>query len=206
MKPVIVCALFLVALTSSALAGDEHVASSSPAIVAPAANSGEQRSAPLTAKVLTAESANLLLAPAVSTSIVMPENAMPVPPASLLPIAPSAIISVKTQPQTHRFFDTTNYLALSSVAVGLTADALSTQKGLSLPGFYEMNPVARPFVKTRAGAAVYSAGSFGLLAGGMYIAHRTNHHKLERILPFAAAGWEGLLSFRNYHVISHHTR
>jgi hypothetical protein len=137
---------------------------------------------------LTAESANLLLAPAVSTSIVMPENAMPVPPASLLPIAPSAIISVKTQPQTHRFFDTTNYLALSSVAVGLTADALSTQKGLSLPGFYEMNPVARPFVKTRAGAAVYSAG------------------KLERILPFAAAGWEGLLSFRNYHVISHHTR
>jgi hypothetical protein len=36
----------------------------------------------------------------------------------------------------------------------------------------------------------------------MYVAHRTRHHKLERILPFAIAGWEGLLSARNYHVIA----
>lgn len=69
-----------------------------------------------------------------------------------------------------------------------------------------MNPIARPFVQTRSGAAIYSAGSFGLLATGMYVAHKTNHHKLERILPFAVGGWEGLLSFRNYHVIAQHAR
>jgi hypothetical protein len=88
------------------------------------------------------------------------------------------------------------------MAASLSADALSTQKGLAYPGFHEMNPIARPFVQTRSGAAVYSAGSFALLAGGMYVAHKTRHHKLERILPFAVAGWEGLLSFRNYRVIA----
>ena len=116
------------------------------------------------------------------------------------------MITLKARPTPHRFFDVTNSFALASVAAGLTADALSTQKGLSYPGFYEMNPLARPFVNSRAGAAAYSAGSFGLLAGAMYLAHRTNHHKLERILPFAVGGWEGLLSMRNYHVIAAGTR
>jgi hypothetical protein len=124
-----------------------------------------------------------------------------------LPAAPSAVVILKKkQPETHRFLDTTNTLAIGSMAAGLSADALSTQKGLALPGFYEMNPIARPFVGSRAGAAAYSAGSFGLLTGAMYVAHKKGHHRLERILPFATAGWEGLLSFRNYHVIAQHTR
>jgi len=127
-------------------------------------------------------------------------------PLDALPAAPSAVITLKAPSTTHRFIDTRNLFALGSLAAGLTADALSTQKGLSYPGFYEMNPLARPFVKSRSGAAIYSAGSFGLLAGGMYLAHRTRHHKLERILPFAVGGWEGLLSLRNYHVISQRTR
>lgn len=122
------------------------------------------------------------------------------------PAPPAAIIIRKAQPTAHGFFDRTNTLALGSLAVGLTADALSTQKGLAYPGFYEMNPLARPFVNSRAGAAAYSAASFGLLAGGMYVAHRTRHHKLERIVPFAVAGWEGWLSARNYHVISQRAR
>jgi len=116
------------------------------------------------------------------------------------------MIKLKPRPAPHRFFDTTNTLALSFLAAGLTADALSTQKGLSYPRFYEMNPLARPFVNSRAGAAAYSAGSFGLLAGAMYVAHHRGHHKLERLLPFAVAGWEGLLSARNYHVIAARTR
>jgi hypothetical protein len=123
------------------------------------------------------------------------------------PVAPpAAMIKLKRPPAPHGFFDATNTLALGSLAAGLTADALSTQKGLAYPGFYEMNPLARPFVSSRAGAAAYSAGSFALLAGGMYVAHRKGHHKLERILPFAVAGWEGWLSARNYHVIAVGTR
>ena len=123
---------------------------------------------------------------------------------SALPSAPDAIITLKTPPRTHKFFDARNSMGLASLAVTLSADALSTQTGLAYPGFHEMNPIARPFVKTRPGAAVYSAGSFALLAGTMYVAHKTQHHRLERILPFAVAGWEGLLSFRNYRVIAAH--
>lgn len=95
-----------------------------------------------------------------------------------------------------------NFAGLAALGAGLTADALSTQKGLGLPGFHEMNPIARPFVQSRAGAAVYNAGSFALIGSGMYLAHKGNHHKVERILPFAMAAWEGFLGFRNYHEIS----
>jgi len=58
------------------------------------------------------------------------------------------------------------------MAATLSADALSTQRGLAYPGFREMNPIARPFVQTRAGGAIYTAGSFAVLAGGMYVAHK----------------------------------
>jgi hypothetical protein len=115
---------------------------------------------------------------------------------------PAALIKLKTPPRTHSFFDARNQLGFATLGASLTADALSTQKGLAYPGFVEMNPIARPFVQSRAGAAVYNAGSFGLMAGLMYWAHKKEHHKLERILPMAVGSWEGLLSARNYHVIA----
>ncbi|HEX3587754.1 MAG TPA: hypothetical protein VH024_17275 [Candidatus Angelobacter sp.] len=123
-------------------------------------------------------------------------------PINALLAPPAALIKLKQQPRTHSFFDSRNTLGLASLGASLTADALSTQKGLAYPGFHEMNPIARPFVQTRLGAAAYNAGSFGLMAGMMYWAHKKEHHKLERILPFAVGGWEGLLSFRNYRVIA----
>jgi hypothetical protein len=119
---------------------------------------------------------------------------------------PAALIRLKTPPHTHNFFDARNTLGLATLGASLTADALSTQKGLAYPGFVEMNPIARPFVQSRMGAAAYNAGSFGLMAGLMYWAHKTEHHKLERILPFAIGSWEGLLSARNYRVIANRAR
>lgn len=141
-----------------------------------------------------------LITPALMTPALMTPTL--VTPTLVTPI----MIKPKLRAERHKLFDFKNTLALSAVAASLTADALSTQKGLAYPGFYEMNPIARPFVQTRAGAAAYSAASFGLIAGTMYIAHKTHHHKLERILPFVTAGWEGLLSARNYHVIAAHGR
>jgi hypothetical protein len=119
---------------------------------------------------------------------------------------PVALIKLKTPPRTHSFFDSRNRLGLATLGASLTADALSTQKGLAYPGFVEMNPIARAFVQSRMGAAAYNAGSFGLMAGLMYWAHKKEHHKLERILPFAIGSWEGLLSARNYHMIANRTR
>jgi hypothetical protein len=40
----------------------------------------------------------------------------------------------------------------------------------------------------------------------MHVAHRTQRHKLERILPFAVAGWEGWLSIRHDHVTAARTK
>lgn len=103
----------------------------------------------------------------------------------------------------HRFLDLKNTLAISSFAAALTGDSLSTQKGLGQAGYREINPVARPFVQSRAGAIIYSTGSFALVTGGMYLAHKTGHHKLERIVPFGLAAWEGFMTARNYYLISH---
>ena len=116
------------------------------------------------------------------------------------PVRPAIVISEAKRE--HRFFDVRNSLALSSFGLFLAGDSLSTQKGLSR-GFKEINPFARPFVDSRAGAAVYSTGSFALVAGGMYLAHKTGHHKLEWITPFGMAAWEGFMMFRNFSVMSH---
>jgi hypothetical protein len=127
-------------------------------------------------------------------------------PIDALLVPPTAVIKLKPQPTTHSFFDARNRLGFATLGASLTADALSTQKGLAYPGFHEMNPIARPFVQTRVGAAAYNAGSFGLMAGMMYWAHKKEHHKLERFLPLAVGGWEGLLSFRNYRAIANRPR
>jgi hypothetical protein len=150
--------------------------------------------------------------PAVSTASVFapPFDAILTPSAPIRTFTPmpvfapmaSAFVVLKTPPPTHKFFDVRDNLGLSALASSLLADALSTQKGLAYPGFHEMNPIARPFVQTRTGAAGYTAGSFALLAGAMYAAHKTHHHKLEHILPFAVASWETALSARNYHLIA----
>jgi hypothetical protein len=174
-KLAMVCAL-LMATSTFAAATDDRESKATPALVAASA----PVSAPTTVSITSASPA--------------PMNMLPSPPAAII---------LKTKPKPHSFFDARNSFGLASMAAALSADALSTQKGLAYPGFHEMNPIARPFVQTRSGAAAYSAGSFALLAGGMYVAHKTRHHKLERILPFAVAGWEGLLSFRNYRVIAH---
>jgi len=130
-------------------------------------------------------------------------NASPVTAAAFMP-ATNAFVVLKNPVPPHKFFDVRNSLGVSVMASSLIADALSTQKALAYPGFREMNPLARPFVQTRSGAAVYSAGSFAVLTGAMFAAHKTNHHKFEHVFPFAVAGWEAALSARNYHVIAGH--
>jgi hypothetical protein len=198
-KFIFTCAMVFALSGLSAFAADER-APSSAATSAPAANSVPV--SPL-GPALTASSnlpGTLPAAPApVDSLMTSPASAAISTSAALAP--PTAIVKLKA-PSTHRFFDVHNSLGLAFVGASLTADALSTQKGLAYPGFREMNPIARPFVQSRLGAAAYNAGSFGLFTGLMYVAHKTQHHKLEHILPFAFGGWEGLLSARNYHVIA----
>ena len=227
MRQAIACAMLLAFFAPSASATDERGPRSSPA---PASSSRSDSAAtdtvalnaPPAAKAdalaiaLPEAPATTAIAPGVApaASATIADPALPNDLAlntSLAPIhallaPPTAFIKLKQPPRTHSFFDARNSLGFTALAASLTADALSTQKGLAYPGFHEMNPIARPFVQSRVGAAAYNAGSFGLLTGLMYVAHKTQHHKLERILPFAVGGWEGLLSARNYRVIANRAR
>ena len=187
MKSVIGSILCCAAFSLSAAAADKN---------APARTASDSVPQAPTAISVPVASASLVLPPVLDTAFPLAPLAMPAAP----------VVLVKpTRDVQHKFFDLQNSFGLSALAAGLTADALSTQKGLGLPGFHEMNPIARPFVQSRAGAAMYSAASFAFMSGSMYLAHKTHHHKLERVLPFAIAGWEGFLAVRNYHLISSST-
>ena len=148
-----------------------------------------------------AENSTRVIASSTSDKTLTPAQPLVAEPATVQPVVAAAMVKLKPE-QPHRFVDITNSCAFASLAASLTADALSTQRGLAYPNFHEMNPIARPFVQTRTGAAFYTAGSFAFLTGGMYLAHKTNHHKLEKITPFVISGWEAFLAARNYHLIS----
>jgi hypothetical protein len=153
-----------------------------------------------------AENNTRMIAASTSGKSLPPVQPLASEPAAAEPVVAAAIVKLKPEKlkpeQPHRFIDRTNSLAFAALAGSLTADALSTQRGLAYARFHEMNPIARPFVQTRTGAAFYSAGSFAFMTGGMYLAHKTNHHKLEKITPFVISGWEAFLAARNYHLIS----
>jgi hypothetical protein len=115
-----------------------------------------------------------------------------------LPESPVPIRVTVPRESKHNFFDFKNSVAIASFGASLAGDALSTQNVLAYPTYKEMNPLARPFVQSRTGQTVYSAGGLGLMMGGMYWAHKTNHHKLERILPLALTGVESFWTVWNY--------
>src|ERR1700743_2672929 len=135
------------------------------------------------APTVTIASASVPALPPITAALLpaAPIPVMPMPPVEFMPAAAEGFVILKKQPPVHKFFDVRNSLGLTAMASSLIADAVSTQKGLAYPGFHEMNPIARPFVQSRAGAAAYSAGSFALLSGIAYTAHKTGHHKLEQI-------------------------
>src|SRR5438552_4682088 len=81
---------------------------------------------------------------------------------------------VPDAPSTRRFWSAENKIDLSIFAVQLTADAITTQRGLS-EGFREVNPLIRPLVtRGMAGQATASALSFDAGLGTVYLLHVTD--------------------------------
>jgi hypothetical protein len=93
----------------------------------------------------------------------------------------------------HSFTDRTNLALLGATAGALAMDGYVTRDGLS-QGFrchcHESNPIARPFVQSDSGAALYFAGSFIAEVGAMRLAHVLGHHKIERMIPVIVGGME----------------
>jgi len=103
-----------------------------------------------------------------------------------LPNAPS---------QQHRFWTVENKVNVSLLAGLITADAITTQRGLN-QGLREANPIMRPFVtRGAAGEAAGSALGFGAGVGVGYLLHRTHHYKAERIaMRMIVAGESGFVA------------
>jgi hypothetical protein len=96
----------------------------------------------------------------------------------------------------HGFFDKKNVTFIAVSAAAISADGLTTRQN-NADGFGEINPLASPFVHSNGKAALYFGGSQAAVIGGMYLLHRTHHHKLERILPLAVTGVEGFWTIHN---------
>ena len=111
----------------------------------------------------------------------------PVPAVTTAAVARPATISIG---ETHRFWDRQNTIIFAAVAATSTADFFVTRHNLQKGG-QELNPVTRMFGKSDAGLAANFAGETAGVIGLGYFFHKTNHHKLERMVPMANIGMSG---------------
>ncbi|MGO9325496.1 MAG: hypothetical protein ACLP07_13125 [Terracidiphilus sp.] len=81
--------------------------------------------------------------------------------------------------------------------LGQASDAISTQR-FRKRGFEEQDPLAKPFVDQgwpgQIGlAAIDNAAQLSV----MFFLHRTNHHRVERLVPITFGVASGVMGYRN---------
>jgi hypothetical protein len=114
-------------------------------------------------------------------------------PASELPAAP---------PPQHRFWDRTNILLFSGVAVFRGLDYASTRNFQARGRGEALIP--DDVVNNSAGFAALEAAGAATSVGISYIFHRTGHHKMERWMSIGHIGVTGFGVAWNYSLKSHH--
>ena len=102
----------------------------------------------------------------------------------------------------HRFWDRTNVLLFSGVAVFRGLDYAST-RNFQARGRDEIL-LPDDVVNNSAGFAGLEAAATATSVGISYIFHRTGHHKLERWLSIGHIGVTGFGVARNYALKSRH--
>ena len=102
----------------------------------------------------------------------------------------------------HRFFDRTNILLFSGVAVFRGLDYAST-RNMQARGREEIL-LPDDVVNNSAGFASLEAAGAATSVGISYIFHRTGHHKLERWLSIGHISVTGFGVARNYDLKSKH--
>lgn len=110
----------------------------------------------------------------------------------------SSLSSMPDAPSQHRFWTFETKMNTGIFAGLVAADAISTQRGLA-NGFREANPIMRPFVtRGTVGQAAGSALGFGAGLGTVYLLHKTNHHKAERIAMRLMIGVQSVVVANNF--------
>ncbi|HZU34162.1 MAG TPA: hypothetical protein VFB79_23840 [Candidatus Angelobacter sp.] len=109
----------------------------------------------------------------------------------------SSAQALEDAPTPHKFLDKTNSFTLAAAAVSIGMDGLSTQE-FQRWGHPELNPIAKPFVRTRLGDGLYFGASYATVVGLTYAAHRRGWHRVERWIPVAVTVTESAWVIRNY--------
>ena len=100
----------------------------------------------------------------------------------------------------HRFGDAPNLFLLTVNVLAVTADAITTQRGLT-QGDREGDPFARPLVKYGwSGEISAMALEIGAETLGMYGLHRLGQHRVERLVPVSLAVVHGIFAYNNTNV------
>ena len=106
----------------------------------------------------------------------------------------------------HKFLDTKNIVLTGLETTALTLDGISTRRTLAtVPGTYEADPVARPFVDRGwpgqiAGGALFIGADVGL----RNFLHRKGHHRVERWLPLILTVDGTIGAVDNFHQLASH--
>lgn len=113
----------------------------------------------------------------------------PLPDAPTAPVEPVPVI-VMPRPRAeapHKFWDNQNRVLFAAVAVSSTADFFVTRANLQNGG-QELNPLVRVFGRSTSGLALNFAGETAGVVSLSYFLHKTNHHRLERIVSIVNVG------------------
>lgn len=99
----------------------------------------------------------------------------------------------------HAFFDRTNLALFSADALVRSLDAQSTRKVLTDPCKCFVETSLPPeIVQSTPRMYGYSIGVAAAVMGGAYLAHRTHHHRIERLIPMLDIVYDGRLAINNY--------
>src|SRR5215831_716986 len=118
-------------------------------------------------------------------------------------VAPSALPQAP-EASPHRFWDRTNVLLFSGVAVFRGLDYASTRNFMARGRTEVLLP--DDVVNNSAGFASLEAAATATSVGISYLFHRTRHHKLERWLSIGHISVTGFGDVRNYSLESKHPR
>jgi hypothetical protein len=116
--------------------------------------------------------------------------------------APTPVPDAPSKTQPHRFWDRTNILLFSGVAVFRGLDYAST-RNFQARGRGEIL-IPDDVVNNSAGFAALEAAGTMASVGISYLLHRTNHHKLERWMSIGHIVVTGVGVVSNYSLKSHH--
>jgi hypothetical protein len=120
------------------------------------------------------------------------------------PAAPIPVPHAPSKTQPHRFWDRTNILLFSGVAVFRGLDYAST-RNFQARGRGEIL-IPDDVVNNSAGFASLEAAGTMASVGISYLLHRTNHHKLERWMSIGHIVVTGVGVVSNYSLKSHHPK